>query len=111
MRFVMIALFMLGSVDALAADAKTDRAWRGKCGSCHGEDGKAQTEQGKKMLIADMTTAAWQKKFSDDQIKAAITNGVNETRGGTLKLMTAYKSQLRPDQITDLTAFIRTLGK
>jgi mono/diheme cytochrome c family protein len=111
MRWVIVALFALVSIDASAADPKTERLWRAKCGSCHGEDGKAQTEQGKKMGVADLTTAAWQKQFTDDKIKAAIADGVNETRDGKKKEMDAFKSKLRPEQIADLTAFIRSLGK
>ena len=38
-----------------SADPQTERLWKGKCAGCHGADGKAQTEQGKKMTISDMS--------------------------------------------------------
>src|SRR5215467_8448031 len=93
-----------------AKDPKTERLWRAKCASCHGDDGKGQTEQGKKLGISDMTTPAWQKKFADAQIKSAIENGINETRNGKKVEMDAYKSKLRPEQIDALAAYVRSLG-
>ncbi len=49
-----------------APDKKVERLWKSKCGSCHGADGKAQTEKGKKMKMEDYTTAEWQKAKTDD---------------------------------------------
>ena len=93
------------------ADPATERLWKAKCGSCHGADGKAQTEQGKKMSIADMSTAAWQSEFTDDKIKAAIADGVKRDKNGVKQEMDSYKSKLRPDQIDAVAAYIRTLKK
>ncbi len=107
---VFVILGLLAST-AWAADPKAERLWTSKCGSCHGPDGKGQTEQGKKQSVGDISTAEWQKKFTDDQIKAAIENGVKEERGGVKKEMKAYKAELRPDQIASLVTFIRGLAK
>jgi mono/diheme cytochrome c family protein len=111
MRTVLIALFITMPLVASAADPKTERLWRAKCAGCHGDDGKAQTDQGKKMAVADLSAPAWQKKFTDEQIKTAILDGVNETRDGKKKEMEAYKSKLRPDQVDALIAYVRGLGK
>jgi mono/diheme cytochrome c family protein len=95
-----------------AKDPKTERTWKAKCASCHGEDGKADTEQARKVGgIADMTSTAWQKKFTDEQIKAAIANGLSETRDGRKKEMDAYKSKLPPAQIDALAAWVRALAR
>ncbi len=95
-----------------AKDPKTERTFKAKCASCHGADGKGETEQAKKMGgIGDMTSAAWQKKWSDEQIKSAIENGVHETRDGNKKEMDAYKSKLPAPQIDALVVYIRGLGK
>jgi mono/diheme cytochrome c family protein len=88
-----------------------ERTWKAKCASCHGEDGKAQTEQGKKMAIRDLTTADWQKEFTDDRIRAAILNGVKAERDGKKKEMDPYKDKLRPGQIDALIPFLRSLAK
>ena len=65
---------------ASAADKKTERLWKSKCASCHGADGKGDTDQGKEMGIGDVTTAAWQKQFTDQQIKDVIAKGFSGRR-------------------------------
>jgi mono/diheme cytochrome c family protein len=109
MRRIVLA-FLFAPLVA-SADPATERLWKAKCGSCHGADGKAQTEQGKKMSTADMSTAEWQAKFTDAQIKAAINDGVKRDKAGVKQEMDGYKSKLRPDQVDALTAHIRTLKK
>ena len=86
-------------------DKKIERTWKAKCASCHGADGKAQTDQGKKMKIADMTSAEWQKGKTDAQIKTAIENGVKK---GDAE-MDGFKDKLPPDQIEGLVAYVRSL--
>jgi mono/diheme cytochrome c family protein len=105
------ALPLLALPLAARADPATERLWKAKCGSCHGPDGKAQTEQGKKMAIEDMSTAAWQAQFSDDKLAAAINDGLKRDKNGTHQEMDAYKSKLRPDQVTALVAYVRALKK
>jgi mono/diheme cytochrome c family protein len=113
MRFVTIALLVLCPLAVAHADAdpKTQRLWKAKCASCHGEDGKAQTDQGKKMKVADMTAAAWQKKFDDAALKKAITDGVKREEGGVKKEMEPYGPKLKPEQVDALVAYVRGLGK
>ena len=53
------------------ADKKTIRTWKAKCASCHGEDGKGATEQGKKMGVRDMTSADFAKE-TDARVKRAL---------------------------------------
>jgi mono/diheme cytochrome c family protein len=93
------------------SDPRTERAWRGKCAPCHGDDGKAQTEQGKKMAIADLSNAALQKTLTDDRIKKAILDGIKETRDGKAKQMDAFRDQLRPEQVDALIKYVRGLAK
>lgn len=91
-------------------DPKADRVWRAKCASCHGEDGKGQTEQGKKMAIRDMTTAAWQKEFTDAQIEQVIVNGLKRDKGGKAQEMEGFKDKVRPDQVALLVSYVRALA-
>src|SRR5262245_27465120 len=65
---------------AAEVDKKTVRTWKAKCSSCHGEDGKGQTEQGKKMGIRDMSSPAFTKDMTDAKMKDAILNGVKVTK-------------------------------
>src|SRR3954447_15037395 len=102
-------LVLLGLIWAVSAraevDKKAERNWKAKCASCHGADGKGQTDQGKKMQLADMTTPAWQKTWTDAKIKQVIENGVKK---GDAE-MSAYKDSLDAAQIDGLVAYVRTL--
>jgi len=90
-------------------DKKTERVWKSKCASCHGADGKAQTDQGKKLGVADYTQPAWQKARTDEQLKKGIAEGVSRVHEGKQQEMSGYKDQLSGEQIDALVAYIRTL--
>jgi mono/diheme cytochrome c family protein len=110
MKMRWLPLLLL--VPSLAyADPSIDRAWRGKCAACHGADGKGQTDQGKKMAIADMSTAAWQGKMTDALLKTAISDGLKRDQGGVHQEMEGYKSKLLPGQLDGLVAYVRALKK
>ena len=91
------------------ADKKTERLWKAKCATCHGVDGKAQTDQGKKMGMADITTSEWQKSLTDDQIKKSITTGLKREKGGKTQEMDPFGEKLEVAQIDTLAAYVRTL--
>lgn len=103
------AAFALVSLPAVAADKKIERVWKSKCSSCHGADGKAATEKGKKMKTLDMTTADFQKKSDADLLKA-INEGVATEKDGVKKEMDGYKD-LTDEQKTGLVAFMREFKK
>jgi mono/diheme cytochrome c family protein len=112
--FLMMGLLLLSAGLAGAGtetDARTLRLWKAKCAACHGDDGKGATEQGKKMGIADMTQASWQKEFTDDKIKATITSGVKREKNGKHQEMDPFAGTLRPDQIDAMVAYVRSLAK
>ena len=113
--FVVAAMVLLalsnGNAQAQAPDKKTERLWTSKCSSCHGVEGDGNTEQGKKMKVVDMTTAAWQSKRSDEYIKKAILEGTKKEEGGVKKEMDAYKDEINPDQLDALVKYIRALKK
>jgi mono/diheme cytochrome c family protein len=103
-------LFLLGSFLVTSTafadiDPKIVRTWKAKCAACHGADGKADTESGKKFKISDMTKPEWQKSKTDDQLKTSIETGIKKDG----KEMEAFKDKLTPEQITGLIAYIRTL--
>jgi mono/diheme cytochrome c family protein len=110
MRRLILALILVPSLAAAEpTDPRTLRLWKAKCASCHGEDGKANTEQGKKAGTSDVTTAEWQKKFSDDQIKAVTQKGIKEKRNGKDVEMPDFKD-LQPAQLDALVKHIRSLA-
>src|ERR1700737_282360 len=108
-RQMLLAVAIAASLIPLASraevDKKTERLWKAKCASCHGADGKGQTDQGKKMGIADYTDAAWQKAHSEADVKKAITEGVNREKDGKKQEMEPYKAKLDAAQIDQLVAF------
>lgn len=105
----LVTVSLIGS-GAWAQDKKIERIWKSKCSSCHGADGKGQTEKGKKMKVDDYTTAEWQKKHTDDAIKKAIAEGFKGEKDGVKQEMDGYKADLTPEQIDGLLAFTRGLA-
>jgi mono/diheme cytochrome c family protein len=109
-RFTTLAVAIaLAAAPAFAAEKKIERLWKSKCQSCHGADGKAETEKGKKMKMHDMSTAAWQK-MPDTEIKKWIVEGISETKDGVKKEMDGYKD-FTDEQKDGLLQFIRELKK
>lgn len=103
---------MLLSAPASAeVDKKILRTWKAKCASCHGEDGKAATEQGKKMGVRDMTTADFWKGMTDAKMKDAISNGFKLTKDGKTQEMEPYKDKIKPEDIDALIAYVKTFKK
>jgi mono/diheme cytochrome c family protein len=72
------------------------------CVACHGADGSANTPAGKATKALDFHSAAVQSQ-TDDQLAAAIASGKTPMPG--------YAKQLKPDEIKDLVAYVRQLGK
>jgi mono/diheme cytochrome c family protein len=105
--FLFFAISLAARADA---DKKTERLWKSKCASCHGADGKAQTDQGQKMGLADYSAAPWQKAHPDAELKQAIREGVDKVQGGKKQQMDGYKD-LTDDQVDGLVAYIRTFGR
>ena len=102
---ILIALMLIGASARAEVDAKIVRTWKAKCASCHGADGKADTDTGKKAKIPDFSAAAWQKSKTDAQIKSAIENG---TKKGDAE-MDPYKDKLSAEQIDGLVQYVRSL--
>lgn len=94
-----------------APDKKTERLWKSKCGSCHGVDGKAATEKGRKMKMTDLTTAAFQKDRTDDAIRKSIVEGLKLKKDGVDQVMDPFGPELSKDQVDALIAFVRWVGK
>jgi cytochrome c6 len=92
------------AVLALPVKAQTggETLYKTKCAVCHGADGKGETTVGKANKVRDLGSADVQKQ-SDDELAGIIGNGKGK--------MPAYAKSLKPEQIKDLVAYIRTLKK
>jgi cytochrome c6 len=89
---------------SLPAKAQTggDALYKTKCAGCHGADGKGETTVGKANKVRDLGSADVQAQ-SDDVLAGIIGSGKGK--------MPAYGKSLKPEQIKDLVAYIRTLKK
>ncbi|HET6983812.1 MAG TPA: cytochrome c [Myxococcaceae bacterium] len=96
------------SATALAqeVDKKAERAWKAKCASCHGQTGKGDTEQGKKLKVEDMTAPAYAAK-KDAELSKAILDGVKTPNGD----MPGFKGELTQEQADALVKYTRTFKK
>ncbi|MFL5353843.1 c-type cytochrome [Archangium sp.] len=104
-RYALLLSLSLATA-AQAADETPAELWTAKCKSCHGPDGRAQTQMGKKEAIVDMSQAAWQKAQTDEDIREVISEGSSRNRK-----MKPYKEKLTPEQINSLVGYIRTFKK
>jgi len=89
-----------------AHSAQKDRATKGQkifqqlCIGCHGPDGRAQSEMGKKVQAADLTSAVVQDQ-SDSELSKVIRNG----RGK----MPSWSSRLNDSEIHSVLAYLRSI--
>lgn len=96
-----ISLVALALVSSTARADTAEATFKAKCAMCHGPDGKGETPTGKSMKVKDFGSEDVQK-MSDADLSAAITNGKGK--------MPPYKT-LSADQVKDLVAYVRGLGK
>ena len=80
-----------------------------QCVMCHGEDGlgdgpAATNLKGKLPSLADKAVMS---KLTDAQIHEAVTNGKKTEVGN----MPALGKRLKPEEITDIVNYVRTLAK
>lgn len=90
------------SAPAARSEGRSE-AYQTYCASCHGEDGKAATEQGKKKGARDLTNKKWQATVTDERLVESITKG----RGK----MPAFGKKLSADEIKALVKEVRDLNK
>lgn len=83
---------------AAASEAASPRTlYLQNCARCHGANGKAQTELGKRLEADDLTTSS----ASTAKIIRTITNG----RGD----MPSFKKKLTTAQIVSIAGYVRSL--
>jgi mono/diheme cytochrome c family protein len=81
---------------------------KNKCSTCHGEDGRGDTDKGRKLKAPDFTEPKFQKETTDKEMTDAITNGVKNKAGKLL--MPAFKAKLSPDDVRALVQLVRSFG-
>ncbi len=82
-----------------------------RCASCHGKDGKGQGPAAKAMKLkaSDWTDKAVMEKMTDDFLKDIIAKGGKAVNKSTR--MPGYSKKLKPADVVDLVAYIRSFSK
>jgi mono/diheme cytochrome c family protein len=107
MRQVFLRLISVGMLGCLAlpsaAQDQSDaaRIYKANCVLCHSADGRGDNPTGKALQAKDLGSEEVQKQ-SDAELAQAITKG----RGK----MPAFGAKLKPDDVTKLVAYIRSLA-
>lgn len=108
-RHLVLAATLAFTTTAFA-EPDAPALWKKHCKGCHGEAGKAETKKGKEYQVDDITTAEWQDKHKDDDIKKVITDGMSKESKHKFKdKMKAFKDKMSPEEIDAVVKFIRTL--
>jgi len=84
------------------ADDKSAATYKAKCATCHGADGKGDTPAGKSTKVRGFADAEV-VKASDDDLAGIIEKGKAKMPG--------YGKSMKPDEIKDMVAYIRSLAK
>ena len=105
-RVLFLSLVAVGLIAFWAEPSRAQGAgetlFKSKCAACHGPDGKGEVPMGKKLGAHDLNSAEVQKQ-SDAQLTEIVTKGKNK--------MPAYDGKLSKEQIAQLVAYIREIGK
>ena len=101
------AILLAGAFSSKAADVTEN--WNKLCASCHGKDGKGQTKAGKMAETKDLTEAAYQTSFTDEQMHKQITEGLKDKAGK--ERMKPFADKLSAEEIKALVTFVRGLKK
>ncbi len=97
---LIVVVAVSGSTPLVAQDGPT--LFKTKCAMCHGADGKGETPMGKKLNIRDLGSPEVQKQ-TDAQLSTIISKGKGK--------MPAFEGKLTAEQIGQVLAHIRELGK
>jgi cytochrome c6 len=99
---ILICLLTLASSDSSRAQTGAPKSYTTNCVLCHAADGSGSSPSGKALKAKDLASKEVQAK-SDEDLTEAITKGKGK--------MPAFGSKLKPEDIKELVAFIRTLPK
>ncbi len=102
-KSILVALaLMLGLSFAAQAQSGAEATYKAKCAMCHGAEGKGDSPMGKKLNVRDLGSPEVQKQ-SDAELTTIVTKGKGK--------MMPFEGKLTADQIGQLVAYIRELGK
>jgi cytochrome c553 len=103
---ILATVIGFAAVMTACADGKAD--WDKSCAKCHGEDGKGQTNIGKRLGVKDYSDSKVQDALTDDAAFKAIKEGYKDKDGKTVMRPTEGMSD---SDIKALVAYMRTFKK
>ena len=105
-RGVLLCIAVLGAAAVFSLPARSDdksaAAYKQKCVTCHGADGKGETPAGKAMKVSSFASPDI-AKMSDQELADIIEKGKGK--------MPKYGASMNSDEIKAMVAYIRTLAK
>jgi mono/diheme cytochrome c family protein len=102
----LLCLALAATSSIYAANGAT--LWRKNCVECHGDDGRGDTKMGRKLYINDLTDAALQAKFTDEEAAKSIKSGLKDANG---KIIMKAINGVSDDDVKVLVAYVRSLKK
>jgi len=100
--FGILILIVVAVFAAAQGNQAGAALYKKSCAMCHGADGSGNSPMGQKMGVRDLKSADVQKQ-TDAQLTQMISKGKGK--------MPAYGEKLKAEEIKDLVAYIRELGK
>jgi mono/diheme cytochrome c family protein len=99
---VVLAVVLTLCSGVSQAQSAGETLFKTKCAACHGTDGKGEVPMGKKLGARNLSSPEVQSQ-SEPTLTEIITKGKNK--------MPSYDGKLTKEQIGQLVAYIRELGK
>ncbi len=99
---MLMCLAMLALSSGLQAQSDPAKFFKTNCTLCHAEDGSGSSPTGKAMKAKDLRSSEVQSQ-TDAELAEVITKG----RGK----MPPFGAKIKPDDVTKLVAYIRSLAK
>ena len=100
---VLAALLSLARPLVAEEPPKRSAVWDANCTVCHGDDGRSQTEEGRRKKARNLADPKWQASVSDGRLTSSIQRGHDR--------MPAFGRKLSGEQVKALVAEIRALVK
>lgn len=104
--FLFILLAATATTSLSGADTAT--LWKNRCAKCHGDDGRGDTKEGRKLYISDLTDPKLQAKFTDDEALQAIKLGLKDAKG---KMIMKPVRGVSDEEAKALVAHVRSLKR
>jgi mono/diheme cytochrome c family protein len=103
MKRLLLAAALLTLPVAAEEPPKRSAAWEANCTVCHGDDGRGQTEEGKRKKARNLADPKWLASVSDGRLASSIKRGYDR--------MPAFGRKLSDEQVKALVAEVRALPK